>query len=99
MEQELSREIILKTLRKHKGEILKQFPVKRLALFGSVVRGEQTARSDVDILVDVDPSIGLRFVNLAENLQEMLRCKVDLVSRRGIKPSLLKIIEAESVDV
>jgi hypothetical protein len=99
MERALSREIILKTLRKHKSEILKQFPVKRLALFGSVVRGEQTAWSDVDILVDVDPSIGLRFVNLAENLQEMLRCKVDLVSRRGIKPSLLKIIEAESIDV
>jgi hypothetical protein len=99
MEQVLSREIILNTLRKHKSEILKQFPVKQLALFGSVVRGEQTSQSDVDILVDVDPSIGLRFVNLAESLQEMLRCKVDLVSRRGIKPSLLKIIEAESVDV
>ena len=99
MERALSRELILSTLRKHKGEILKQFPVKRLALFGSVVRNEQTVRSDVDILVDVDPSIGLRFVNLAENLQEMLRCKVDLVSRRGVKPSLLKMIEAESIDV
>ena len=99
MEQLLSREMILNTLRKHKSEILKQFPVKRLALFGSVVRGEQTTQSDVDILVDVDPSIGLRFVNLAENLQEMLHCKVDLVSRRGLKPSLLKIIEAESIDV
>jgi uncharacterized protein len=99
MERILSRESILDTLRKNKGEILKQFPVKRLALFGSVVRNEQTVRSDVDILVDVDPSIGLRFVNLAENLQEMLSCKVDLVSRRGIKPSLLKIIEAQSIDV
>ena len=99
MEQVLSREAVLDTLRKHKKEILNQFPVRRLALFGSVVRGEQTTRSDVDILVDVDPSIGLRFVNLAENLQEMLHCKVDLVSRRGIKPSLLKIIEAESIDV
>jgi predicted nucleotidyltransferase len=99
MERALSREIILNTLRKHKGEILKQFPVKRLALFGSIVRGEQTARSDIDILVDVDPSIGLRFVNLAESLQEVLHCKVDLVSRRGIKPSLLKMIEAESIDV
>jgi len=78
MERSLSRELILSTLRRHKGEILKQFPVKRLALFCSVVRNEQTARSDVDILVDVDPSIGLRFVNLAENLQEVLRCKVDL---------------------
>jgi uncharacterized protein len=91
--------LVLETLRKHKGEILAQFPVKRIALFGSVVRGEQTGRSDIDILVDVDPSIGLRFVNLADSLQEMLQCKVDLVSRRAIKPSLLKMIEAESIDV
>jgi len=92
MERSLSRELILSTLRRHKGEILKQFPVKRLALFGSVVRNEQTARSDVDILVDVDPSIGLRFVNLAENLQEVLRCKVDLGWEDGVKSlSLLSI--------
>lgn len=99
MEQVFSREMILKTLRKHKNEILEQFFIRRLALFGSIVRGEQTTQSDVDILVDVDPSIGLRFVNLAESLQEMLHCKVDLVSRRGVKSSFLKIIEAESIDV
>jgi predicted nucleotidyltransferase len=99
MDKALSREAIIDTLRKHKGEILKEFPVKRLALFGSVVRGEQTGRSDVDILVDVDPSIGLRFVNLADSLQDMLHCKVDLVSRRGLKPSLLQVIETECIDV
>jgi hypothetical protein len=99
MKQTMSRDAVLNTLRKHKKEILNQFPVKRLALFGSVVRGEQNARSDIDILVDVDPSIGLRFVTLADSLQEMLHYKVDLVSRRGIKPSLLKVIEAESIDV
>jgi uncharacterized protein len=99
MGKTLSRESIIDTLRMYKTEIIKEYPVKRLALFGSVARGEQTDRSDVDILVDVDPSIGIRFVNLADSLQEMLHCKVDLVSRRGIKPSLLKLIEAESIDV
>lgn len=99
MKQAMSREAVLDTLRKHKKEILNQFPVKRLALFGSVVRGDHTDRSDIDILVDVDPSIGLRFVNLADSLQEMLHCKVDLVSIRGLKPSLLKVIETECIDV
>lgn len=99
MAQTLSRESVLNTLRKHKERILRDYPVKGMVLLGSVARGEQTARSDVDILVDVDPSIGLRFVNLADSLQEMLQCKVDLVSRRGVKPSLLKVIEAESIDV
>jgi uncharacterized protein len=99
MEQILSRESVLDTLRMHKGEILKEFPVKRLALFGSLARWEETKESDVDILVDVDPSIGLKFMTLADRLQEILHCKVDLVSRRGVKPSLLKLIEKESIDV
>ncbi len=53
----------------------------------------------MNLLVDVDPSIGLKFVTLADRLQEILHCKVDLVSRRGVKPSLLKVIEKESIDV
>lgn len=99
MERTLSREATLYTLRKHKPEIFRDFPVRRIALFGSLARGEQTIGSDIDILVDVDPSIGLRFVNLADTLQDLLNCKVDLVSLRGIKPSLLRMIEAESIDV
>jgi uncharacterized protein len=89
----------LENLRRNKGEILKEFPVRRLALFGSLARQEETKDSDVDILVDVDPSIGLKFVTLADRLQEILHCKVDLVSRRGVKPSLLKVIEKESIAV
>ena len=99
MKQTLSRESVLDTLRMHKREILKEFPVRRLALFGSLARQEQIRESDVDILVDVDPSIGLKFMTLADRLQEILNCKVDLVSLRGIKPSLLQMIEKESIDV
>jgi predicted nucleotidyltransferase len=99
MEQTLSRESVLDTLRMHKEQILKEFPVRRLAFFGSLARQEQTRESDVDILVDVDPSIGLKFMTLADRLQEILHCKVDLVSHRGVKPSLLQVIEKESIDV
>jgi hypothetical protein len=76
-----------------------EFPVRRMALFGSVVRGEATEASDIDILVEVDPSIGLRFVTLAERLEQLLGHKVDMVSRRALKPSLWKQIEPELVDV
>jgi uncharacterized protein len=99
MKQTLLRESILENLRMHKEEILRDFPVRQIALFGSLARQEQTGESDVDILVDVDPSIGLKFMTLADRLQEILHCKVDLVSRRGIKPSLLQVIEKESIDV
>ena len=70
-----------------------------MALFGSWARNEQTETSDVDILVEVDPSIGLRFVTLAERLESLLEQHVDLVSTRAVKPSLLKQIQAELIDV
>ena len=80
--------------------ILRQeFPLKGMAVFGSVARGESTPESDLDILVDVDPSIGLGFVTLAERLEKDLGRKVDLVSRRSLRPSLLKRIEPELVHV
>ena len=76
-----------------------EFPVQRLALFGSWARDEQNAASDVDILVEVDPSIGLRFVALAQRLEDSLGEHVDLVSRRAVKPSLWKQIETELIDI
>jgi len=63
------------------------------------VRGETSTGSDIDILADVEPSIGLDFVTLADKLEEMTGHKVDLVSRRAIKPLLWKQIEPELIDV
>jgi len=49
--------------------------------------------------VDVDPSIGLRFVTLAERLESELEQHVDLVSTKAVKSSLLKQVQAELIDV
>lgn len=70
-----------------------------MALFGSVARGDAGPESDIDILVEVDPSIGLGFVTLAERLEAEMGRKVDLVSRRALKPALWKQIELELIDV
>ncbi len=93
------RSYIIDRLRAIKPILQKEFPVQRLALFGSWARGEQGDASDVDILVEVDPSIGLRFVSLAERLETSLGVPVDLVSRRSVKPSLWTQIESELIDV
>lgn len=94
-----SRQNILERLRTIKPVLQQEFPLRRMALFGSWARNEQTDTSDVDILVEVDPSIGLRFVTLAERLESLLEQHVDLVSSRAVKPNLLKQIQAELIDV
>jgi len=94
-----SKEDILKLLSSYKAELMAQFKVYDIALFGSWARGDQRPDSDVDILVEVDPSIGLGFVALAEKLEELLGMKVDLVSRRAVKQRNLEYIRQELIHV
>lgn len=93
-----TREEIVATLRRERGALSARYPIRRLALFGSWARGEAREDSDVDVLVDVDSSIGLRFVDLAADLERAVGRRVDLVSRRAIKPSLWARIEPELID-
>jgi predicted nucleotidyltransferase len=76
----------------------REFPLRRLGVFGSVARGEAGPESDIDILVEVDSSIGLGFVTLAERLEAELGRKVDLVSRRALKPGMWESIQQELID-
>lgn len=91
-------EEILKTLREQHAILSRRYPIRRMALFGSWARGDAREGSDVDVLVEVDPSIGLRFVDLGEELEKALGRPVDLVSRRAIKPSFWERIEPELID-
>ncbi len=78
----------IQTQIKHKLPVLAHdYQVKRLGIFGSVARGKNTAKSDVDILVSFYRPPGLfDFVRLEDYLSEVLNRKVDLVTRNAIKP-------------
>ena len=94
-----TREEILTLLSKNKYLLENRYKVRRMALFGSYARGDQKPESDVDILVDIDPSVGLEFVTLAEQIEQLLGLPVELVSRRAIKPNKLKYIEQDLIYV
>jgi len=94
-----SRDEILATLRAMKPDLARRFGVRDLSLFGSFARGDETAGSDVDILVDVDPEIGLEFVTLASVLEDALGRSVDLISTRALRPRHLEAIRPETVHV
>lgn len=92
-------EKIIEQLRLLKKDLAKRYPIASMALFGSYARSAQGPDSDIDILVELNGRIGSRFVLLAEELEGALQHKVDLVSRRGIKPKYFKAIEKELVYV
>ena len=94
-----SRDEVLRLLANEKATLCERYPLHRLALFGSFARDEQRADSDVDVLVDVDASIGLRFVDLADDLCRLLGRKVDLVSTRAVRPQHWPLIERDLVEV
>jgi len=78
-----------------KPELMKRYPISSIGLFGSIVRDDFTAESDIDIIVDFNDKIGIEFITLADELERTLNHKVDLVSRGGIKQKYFKVIEPE----
>ena len=78
--------------------ILKRYGVRKVALFGSVARGEDRKDSDIDILVDIGHDIGLlEFIGLKQELEDALGHPVDLVEYGTIKPYLRDRILSEQV--
>ncbi len=70
-----------------------------MAIFGSYARGEETEDSDVDLLVEFTGPMGFRYVDLAEELEALLGKKVDLVSKKGVKPKYYKAIKDDLIRV
>jgi len=82
------------------NEITKYFetkPVLKAYIFGSTARNEANNNSDIDILVDLDYSqrIGLLFVQMKFDLENILKKPVDLVSSNGLSKYLKPIIDKE----
>ncbi len=87
-------------LRKEMPELSARYRVKSLGLFGSYVRNQQTARSDLDILVDFDKTPDLFvLMDLEEHLERVLKIKVDLVPRHALRGDIGKRILNEVVPI
>ncbi|MEO2083208.1 MAG: nucleotidyltransferase family protein [Desulfurobacteriaceae bacterium] len=89
-------ERVVAVLKEHKGKLRVDFGVKEIGIFGSVVRGELKEDSDIDILVEFEKPIGLlRFIELEDFLSRLIGRKVDLVSKKALKPYIGKHILKE----
>lgn len=82
-----------------KPELVQKYHVRTIGLFGSVVREDFSANSDIDIIADFSQPIGIEFIALADYIEKKLHKKIDLVSKNGIKEKYYKSIEREIIYV
>jgi len=76
-------------LENHKDEIMIRFKVKEIGIFGSYVKNLQNKGSDLDVLVDFsEPVSFFQFLDLEEYLENLFHLKVDLVSKKALKPKI-----------
>ncbi|AKB23607.1 nucleotidyltransferase [Methanosarcina sp. MTP4] len=93
-------DIYIKKLQEMLPELKKKYPIKYMGVFGSYIRGEQSASSDLDILVEFNGSITLLgYARLGNELSDKLGVKVDLVSKTALKPRIGKHVLLEVVEV
>lgn len=88
-------------LKEKREQILRlcaKYGARNLRVFGSVARGEADARSDIDLLVDMEPGRSLFDLGgLQYELERLLECSVDVVTEQGIKPRIRDRVLKEAV--
>ena len=98
----LSEKKIMQILHEHVN-LLRKYRVKKIGLFGSYVRGEQKLTSDIDLLVEFDPSAfdenfsGYydNYLGLLSTLGKILNAKVDLITNDMISPYIKPLMSHE----
>lgn len=87
-------------LQENKPVLEEKYKVKTFGVFGSYVRGEQKKTSDLDILVEFQQPVGLfEFMELEDFLETKMGVKIDLVSKKALKPRIGKHILEEVINV
>jgi predicted nucleotidyltransferase len=87
---------LIQIIAENREQLRSEFGVIGIGIFGSVVRGNQGAGSDLDILVEFERPIGfVRFMRLEKRLAELVGMPVDLVTKKALKPHIGKRILQE----
>jgi len=81
----LTKDRIIELLREQTPYLAHEFGVRKIGLFGSFAEGRSNDSSDIDIVVEFDRPIGLRFMELGDYLERLLGRKVDILTPTGIQ--------------
>ncbi|MFH1745888.1 MAG: nucleotidyltransferase family protein [Planctomycetota bacterium] len=95
--------VVSTALKEHRDEILRiaaNYGARNVRVFGSVARGEADAKSDIDLLVDLDPGRSLLDLGgLLMDLQTLLGRPVDIVTEKGLRQRIRDAVLREAVPV
>ncbi len=94
----MKKEEVIRLLRENMEEI-KKFGVKRIGIFGSVVRGEADEESDIDLIVEFEEGKKSfdNFINLCFFLEKVLGKNVEVITPEALSPYIKPYIESEVV--
>lgn len=96
----MAKEKIIEAINAQLPYLKSTYHIKKIGVFGSVVRGEDKEESDIDILVEFDEPIGFfDFIRLETFLAKILQKKVDLISVKALKPAIRDEVFRELVYV
>jgi uncharacterized protein len=94
----MDKHIIIQQLKKAKPLLSEKYGLTELALFGSYSRNEETNLSDIDIMVNYEIPMGLKYFDLVYELEDIFKeKKVQVVSRGGIKPKYFERIKHDLI--
>ena len=84
------------------GKIKSQYPylssefgIKRIGIFGSVAKQAERDQSDIDLVVEFDRPIGLKFMSLSEYMEKLFGRKVDILTKDGIRNIRVKRVSTD----
>jgi len=93
-----SREEVLSFLKSEMPKLQSEFGITKMALFGSFAEGTQTEKSDIDLIIESSQSLGFKFFELSDYLENAFGRRIDLLTFRQVeesknKPRYKKIAE------
>lgn len=96
----MSKEEILREINQQMPYLREKYHVKKLGLFGSFAQGNQSEKSDVDILVEFESPVGFfDFIRMENFLSGILKKKVDLISQKALKASIKNEVLREIINL
>lgn len=89
--------ITIEEIKKQSREVFMMYPVRRVSVFGSFAKGQQTEESDIDMLIR-DSDIGiLEISNMRQQLSDLFHRKIDLVEENNLSEAFKFLIKDDEV--